>query len=80
MKNINVRYNDEIFAAVMFVACTLLVVVRGLGYIDEATTNRVFAGIVVVASLFQGGRWVRRRAHCAAEDRGARSVPPRQRL
>ncbi|MDN8624088.1 MULTISPECIES: hypothetical protein [Corynebacterium] len=51
------QYNDKVFAAVMFFAGVLLLVVRAQGYIDESWTNRLFAGIIIAASVFQFIRW-----------------------
>ncbi|MBY0788329.1 hypothetical protein [Corynebacterium parakroppenstedtii] len=51
------RYNDKVFAAVMFFAGALLLIVRALGYIDESWTNRLFAALIIAASVFQFIRW-----------------------
>ncbi|MDO4915845.1 hypothetical protein [Corynebacterium sp.] len=51
------RYNDKVFAAVMFFAGALLLIVRAQGYIDESWTNRLFAALIVAASVFQFIRW-----------------------
>lgn len=51
------RYNDKVFAAVMFFAGALLLIVRAQGYIDESWTNRLFAALIIAASVFQFIRW-----------------------
>lgn len=51
------RYNDKVFAAVMFFAGALLLIVRAQGFIDESWTNRLFAALIVAASVFQFIRW-----------------------
>ncbi|KXB50833.1 hypothetical protein L3H50_00130 [Corynebacterium sp. MC-04] len=69
------RYNDKVFAAVMFFAGALLLIVRALGYIDESWTNRLFAGLIVAASVFQFARWTLNRR--AAQPDAAAETPPR---
>lgn len=51
------RYNDKVFAAVMFFAGALLLIIRAQGYIDESWTNRLFAALIIAASVFQFIRW-----------------------
>ncbi|WP_296107001.1 hypothetical protein [uncultured Corynebacterium sp.] len=68
------RYNDKVFAAVMFFAGVLLLVIRAQGYIDESWTNRLFAALIVAASVFQFIRWARNRR--AAQPGAPAEAPP----
>lgn len=68
------RYNDKVFAAVMFFAGALLLIVRALGYIDESWTNRLFAALIIAASVFQFILWTLNR-RTARPDTTAETPP-----
>ena len=68
------RYNDKVFAAVMFFAGALLLIVRALGYIYESWTNRLFAALIIAASVFQFIRWTLNR-RTARPDTTAETPP-----